>query len=156
MSMKALLVIALIGLLAVSVSFAASCSAETYSKVCSSCPFDKDGKVDKSCSDAYQASGTACVSIAYPIMAGKYAQGQCPEVDACADELRACNAQYSSGNDKEDCAEGSKSVCYAAADQCVQTAAIKCGEAEKQCPGSSAGLVLLLLGLGFVSLKGKA
>jgi hypothetical protein len=143
----------LIALLA-SFSFA-GCAAEAYSKTCASCSFDKDGKVDRSCSDGYKGSGTACVSASYPIMAGNYAQGKCPEVDACASELSSCNAQYSSGNDKTDCAEGSKSVCYSAADQCVQSAARKCGEIEKQCPGSSTSFILLLAGFGFVSLKAR-
>jgi hypothetical protein len=150
---KTIVIFVLAVLLSASLSFAASCSADSYRKVCSSCPFDKDGKVDQSCSGGYKASGTACVSASYPIMAGKYAQGQCPQVDVCAAELRACSSQYSSGNDKADCEEGSVAVCYAAADQCVQSAAAKCGEIEKQCPGSSATFILLLAGLGFVRFR---
>lgn len=135
-----------------SVSFA-GCALDAYSKACNSCSFDADGKIDQSCSGGYKAGGTACVSTSYPIMSGKYAQGQCPEVDACAAELSSCSAQYSSGNDKEDCQEGSVSVCYSAADQCVKQAAIKCGEVEKQCPGANAGFVVLFALLGFAKMK---
>lgn len=132
----------------------AGCAADAYSKTCASCKFDENGKVDQSCKNGYQSSGTTCVSVSYPIMAGKYAEGKCPAVDSCAEELRSCTAQYSSGNDKADCVEGSTSVCYSAADACVQTAAKSCGEIEKQCPGSSAMFILVLSGMAFVKLKG--
>lgn len=132
----------------------AGCAAEAYSKTCNSCSFDASGKVDSSCKSGYQSSGTSCVSISYPIMAGKYAEGKCPAVDSCAEELRSCTAQYSSGNDSEDCREGSTAVCYAAADECVKHAAVTCGEIEKPCQGSSAGFILLFAGLAFVKLRG--
>jgi hypothetical protein len=83
-------------------------------------------------------------------MAAKYADGKCPQVDGCASELSSCSAQYATGNDKADCQEGSVAVCYAAADQCMKQAAIKCGEIEPPCPGAGAGLVLLLVGIGFL------
>jgi hypothetical protein len=121
----------------------AGCASDAYSKTCGSCPFDQNGKVDQSCKSGYQSAGTTCVSTSYPIMAAKYAKGECPAVDACADELRACTAEYSTGNDKQDCLEGSTSVCYGAADACTSRAARQCGEIEAPCPGSSAGLILL-------------
>jgi hypothetical protein len=132
----------------------AGCASEAYSKTCASCAFDSNGKVDQSCKGGYQSSGTTCVSASYPIMSAQYAQGKCPQVDSCAEELRSCTAQYSSGNDKADCEEGSTAVCYSAADACVRSAATKCGEIEKQCPGSSAGFILLFAGLAFVKLRG--
>jgi len=131
----------------------ADCAADAYTKACSSCSFDANGKIDKSCQQGYQASGTACVSSGHPIMAGKYAAGQCPQVDACAEELSSCAAQYSSGNDKADCQEGSVAVCYSAADQCTGQAAAKCGEVENPCKAPAAILLLLLGAVGFVSMK---
>ncbi|MEW6749003.1 MAG: hypothetical protein AB1295_04825 [Candidatus Micrarchaeota archaeon] len=131
----------------------AGCALDAYNKACASCSFDDSGKIDRSCQQGYQASGTTCVSTSYPIMSGKYAAGECPKVDACASELRSCTAQYSSGNDREDCAEGSVSVCYAAADVCVRDAAVKCGEITQQCPGSSAGLILLVAGTLFFARR---
>lgn len=131
----------------------AGCASDAYAKACASCSFDGYGKIDQSCSGGYQSGGTACVSASYPIMAAQYAQGKCPQVDSCADELRSCTAQYNSGNDKADCQEGSIGICYAAADQCVKQAAVKCGEIEKQCPGSSASFILLFAGLGYVAIK---
>lgn len=84
------------------------------------------------------------VSAKYPVMPAAYAQGKCPQVDECTAELRSCTSQYSSGNDEEDCQEGSVSTCYSAADACTKQAAIKCGELQGQCPGSTATFVLLI------------
>ncbi|MCI0504008.1 hypothetical protein L0Y65_04820 [Candidatus Micrarchaeota archaeon] len=148
------LLVVSVGILALLAGWAfAGCASDAYSKTCASCPFDENGKVDQSCKSGYQSSGTTCVSTSYPIMSAQYAQGKCPAVDGCADELRSCTAQYSSGNDKEDCMEGSASVCYSAADQCVKRAAISCGEIEKPCPGSAATFILLFAGLAFVKLR---
>jgi hypothetical protein len=87
-------------------------------------------------------------------MSAQYAAGKCPQVDACAAELNSCAAQYSSGNDRADCQEGSVAVCYAAADSCVSSAARACGEIEQQCPGSSAAFLLLFLGIGALKIRG--
>lgn len=151
--MRPHITVILLGLFALGGIAWAGCASDAYAKTCSSCPFDADGKVDQSCKSGYQSSGTTCVSASYPIMSAQYAQGKCPAVDACADELRSCTAQYSSGNDKEDCMEGSAAVCYSAADQCVKRAAISCGEIEKPCPGSAATFILLLCGALFVRLR---
>jgi len=146
------LVVAMALLSLIGVSFA-GCAQDAYNKACNSCSFDANGKIDKSCQGGYQSSGTTCVSTSYPIMAGQYASGKCPQVDACAAELQSCTSQYGSGNDKNDCQEGSMAVCYGAADECVKQAATKCGEIEKQCPGSSAAFVLLFAGFIFVKLR---
>jgi len=74
-------------------------------------------------------------------------------VDVCAADLRSCSAQYGSGDDKADCQEGSLGVCYASADECMKKAAIKCGEIENSCPGSSTAFVLLFAGLAFVRIR---
>ncbi|MFH1222333.1 MAG: hypothetical protein V1492_04585 [Candidatus Micrarchaeota archaeon] len=144
----------LIGILIAAGLVTAGCAASAYTKTCASCQFDANGKVDSACSGGYKASGTACVSSSYPIMSAKYAAGQCPAVDSCASELQSCAAQYSSGNDKADCQEGSVAVCYSAADSCVKSAAIKCGEVEKQCGTPELILLLTGLGLAFVKIKG--
>ena len=143
----------LAGFLLVAGVVSAGCASDAYAKACSSCSFDKDGKIDQSCSKGFQDSGTACVSTTYPIMAAKYAQGKCPDVDTCAQDLQACTAQFGSGDDKADCAEGSVGSCYATADSCVKSAAIKCGEMEKQCPGSTATFVLIFGGIAFIRIR---
>jgi len=150
--MRAMIFMLVLGLL-ISHSFA-GCAQDSYRKACASCPFDENGKIDKSCQSGYQSSGTACVSTSYPIMSAAYTAGKCPQVDSCAAELSSCTAQYSSGNDKADCQEGSTAVCYAAADQCVRSAARACGEIEKQCPGSAATFIALFAGLGILRMKG--
>jgi hypothetical protein len=136
-----------------SLAFSSSCAADAYNKACTSCSFDANGKIDQTCSGGYKASGTACVSTSYPIMAGKYASGGCPAVDECAGELTSCVAQYSSGNDKADCQEGSVAVCYASADECTKQAAIKCGEVEQQCNKPAIMLLVILAGAVFFSRK---
>lgn len=140
-----------LGIVLLSGIASAGCASDSYSKACASCSFDADGKMDKECYNGYQASGTACVSASFPIAAAKYAQGQCPQIDQCAAELSQCKAQYATGNDKADCEEGTVSVCFSAADSCVNKAVVACG--ENPCPATSAGLVLLLVGVGFVSLR---
>lgn len=129
--------------------FAATCSADSYSKACASCPFDGQGKMDQPCYQGFQAGGTACVASSYPLAAAKYAKGECPEIDACASELSSCKSQYSTGDDKADCNEGSTSVCFSAADQCVQKAVAKC-EGVQACPAPT-GLILLVLGGAFLA-----
>jgi hypothetical protein len=116
---------------------AAGCSAKAYADACAQCSFDASGKMDKSCFDAKKAAGIACTSTTYPIMSANYARGECPAVDNCASELSSCTAQYGSGDDKADCAEGSMAVCFAASDTCVKEAAGKCGEVTNMCTGSS-------------------
>ncbi len=132
--------------------FAADCAASAYRNSCANCKFDASGKMDQSCSGGYKSSGITCTSTSYPIMSGKYAAGECPQVDGCASELSSCVAQYSSGNDKADCEEGSVSVCYAASDSCVRSAAVKCGEVENPC-GGTALILLGLLGTAFIAKR---
>lgn len=145
--MKTIFVVMLFGLL-VGSSFAASCAADAYRKSCAQCSFDASGKMDRSCSDGFRGSGITCTSTTYPIMSGKYAAGQCPQVDACAEELRSCTAQYASGDERADCQEGSVAVCYAAADQCTSSAARACGEVE-QCGAPAFVLMGMLALAGF-------
>lgn len=145
---KMILIVSLLLLISLALVYpATSCSADAYRRACATCPFDKSGKIDRSCMDGFRASGIACVSSSYPIMSAKYSAGECPAVDACASELQSCVAHYSTGNDKADCQEGSVSVCYTASDHCVAKAAINCGEIEKDCPGSSLGLIIMVLAI---------
>jgi hypothetical protein len=130
--------------------FAATCAADAYRKSCASCQFDnKTGKMDTECYKGYQSGGTSCVATSYPIAAGLYAQGKCPGIDACASEMTSCKSQYASGNDKADCAEGSVGVCFAAADECVKKAVIKCENPQGGCPAPS-GLIMLVIGAVFL------
>lgn len=145
-------VVALAFLALAGASFA-GCATESYQKACASCQFDANGKIDKSCQSGYQSSGTACVSTSYPVMAAKYAEGKCPQVDDCASELRSCTAQYSTGDDKADCAEGSVAVCYSAADVCTNSAAAKCSDIENPCKAPAAVLVMLFAGLAFIRIR---
>ncbi|NYZ60336.1 hypothetical protein H0O01_01410 [Candidatus Micrarchaeota archaeon] len=146
--MKKMLVLALFGLL-IGASFAANCAADAYRKSCASCSFDANGKMDRSCSDGFRSSGISCTSTSYPIMSGKYAAGQCTQVDECASELSSCVAQYATGDERADCQEGSVAVCYSAADECTKKAAITCGEVQSPCGAPSFILIGMLALAGF-------
>ena len=129
------------------------CAARAYSEACSSCSFDASGQMDQSCYAGKRASGTACVSTTYPIMAGKYAAGNCSMLDDCTSELNSCINQYKSGNDRADCQEGSVAVCFASADVCTKQAATKCSDIQNPCGGTSS---LILLGVAALVLVGLA
>ena len=131
----------------------AGCASESYAKACTSCSFDAQGKIDQSCMDGYKTSGTACVSTSYPIMAAKYSAGNCSQVDQCASELQSCVNQYSTGNDSDDCKEGSVAICYASADECTRSAASECGEIQNVCKPPAAMVLLVLAGALFYSRR---
>lgn len=132
-----------VGLLVFAGMLHAGCAEDAYHKACGACSFDSQGKIDQSCSNGYQASGTACVSSSYPIAAAQYAQGKCPGIDACASQLTACKAQMTSGNDSQDCNEGVMAQCFHEADTCVTKAAADCGE-KIPCINAPAAFVLLV------------
>jgi len=142
---------ALLALLVLSGSaFAMTCAADAYSRSCAGCSFDSNGKIDQKCYQEKKSAGIACVSSSHAIASAAYAAGKCPGIDACASELQSCQAQYSSGNDKADCAEGSVSVCFSASDHCVDRAAAECGEKPPSCTGAPALIMLVFAGIGFV------
>lgn len=135
--------ILLIGLLVSAGVLHAGCALDAYNKACGACSFDANGKIDQSCSGGYQASGTACVSSAYPTAAAKYAAGKCPGIDACTSQLTSCKAQMTSGNDSQDCQEGVMAQCFKEADTCVTKAAADCGE-KIPCINAPAAFVLVV------------
>jgi hypothetical protein len=126
-----------------------TCAADAYARSCAGCSFGENGKIDQQCYQEKKNAGIACVSASHAIATAAYAQGKCPGIDACAEELRACQAQYGTGNDKADCAEGSASTCFAASDRCVDKAALECGEKPPEC-AAPAGLIMLVVGMAFV------
>jgi len=133
-------------LLIAQVAYADSgCSAKAYQSACSQCSFDANNKMDQNCLQQQKSGALACVSTTYPIMSASYAKGECSAVDDCAAELASCVAQYSTGDDKADCQEGSVAICYSAADACTKSAAKKCGEIENFC--AAPGLILGVVGL---------
>lgn len=151
--MKKMVLLSALVLLALGSVVFAGCATDAYQKACSNCKFDSQGKMDQSCYQGYQASGTACVSAQYPVMSAAYAGGKCPQVDACASTLQSCTSAISSGNDSEDCQGGVKAQCFHDADTCVMHAAMDCGEKVSMCAPSS--FLLLFLGLGVVLVNSK-
>lgn len=131
-----------------------TCSADAYRNSCAQCTFDANGKIDQKCYQEKKSAGIGCVSTSHAIASAAYAQGKCPGIDTCASQLQACQAQAGTGNDKADCAEGSVSVCFAAADNCVDSAARECGEKPPECKGP-AGLIMLIVGLAFAGFARK-
>jgi hypothetical protein len=67
-------------------------------------------------------------------------------VQHCIDALNSCVARYKSGNDKEDCQDGSVSVCFAASDLCMERAAGQCEGIQNPCGSAPA-----LIGLGGIA-----
>jgi hypothetical protein len=132
-------VLALIALVSVS---SAGCAATAYQQACRMCNFDAQGKMNQTCFQGYQTSGTACVSTSYPVAAAKYAAGQCPEIDKCTNTLQTCKASVTSGNDSQDCQEGLVAQCFQDADKCMAGAAVDCGD-KNPCASAPAGVVLL-------------
>lgn len=127
----------------------AGCGSEAYARACSSCSFDANGKMETSCYNGIKTSAISCYTTAYPVTYANYTQGKCPEVDDCISELESCKAQYTSGNDREDCREGSVGVCFASADACMSRTAAKCEGVQNPCGGTTS-FILLLLGTGAV------
>ena len=130
-----------------------TCAADAYRNSCSGCSFDANGKMNQSCYQEKKAGGIACVSAAHVIASAEYAAGKCPGIDACASDLQECQAHVASGNEKEDCAEGSMATCFAISDTCVDKAALDCGEKPPDCKAPAA---LIMLVVGFVFLGGFA
>jgi len=135
----------LLGLLFIAGIVSAGCAEDAYLKACSSCPFDENGKMDKSCYESYQQSGISCIAASYPIAAAKHAKGECPQIDTCSEKLRECISAYpgSDFTDKEKC-EGGMSTCFKEADLCVHKAAVKCGE-EIPSPCQSSFILIFLV-----------
>ena len=132
---------------------AAGCSSNAYSQACSSCSFDSGGKMDQSCYSVRQAAGTACLTSTFPVAYAQYSAGNCSGIDECITELNSCKAQYSSGNDREDCREGSVGVCFSSADVCVSSAAAKCNPGAVSLCATPSAFILAgaLAALGFAS-----
>lgn len=131
----------------------AGCAAVGYQNACNFCSFNSQGKIEQQCYESYKTAGTTCTGAQYPITSAKYANGKCPQVDGCISELDSCTTQYRTGNDEEDCKEGSLAVCFAAADECMKQAAVTCGEIQSPCPGSGAAFVLLFGMFGFLKIR---
>ena len=131
------------------IAFAGDCSINAYRASCSQCKFDSAGKIDSDCAKAQQAAGTACLTTSNPLLAKAYAEGKCPQIDACISELNSCKTEYSTKNDSFDCKEGSVSTCYTGADQCVVSAGAKCAP-PPECKAPT-GLILLVVGAVFLS-----
>jgi hypothetical protein len=153
---KTILIGTLIALLLLSgAAFAGmTCSADAYRNSCAGCAFDANGKIDQKCYQEKKSAGIACVSASHAIASAAYAAGKCPGIDTCASQLQSCQAQMSSGNDSADCKEGSMNTCFAAADICVDSASLECGERPTECKAPGA-LIMLVVGLTFVGFARK-
>jgi len=124
MQLKLLL---LIGILVCGVSYGAGCSFSSYSDACQYCKFDSRGNMNKTCYDKYIADGKTCIAVNHPILASKYKEGKCPQVDTCASQLDSCKSLVSVGNDSKDCYNPLVQECFTEADQCIDEAVDKCG-----------------------------
>ena len=84
--------------------------------------------MNQTCYEKYQEEGKTCIAINHPILASKYDEGKCPQMDTCASELDSCKSTYETGNDSADCKNFLVEACFKASDQCVAKAVQECGE----------------------------
>jgi hypothetical protein len=127
--------ILLIALLVCGAAYASTCSYDAFMQACHSCTFDASGKMNQSCYEQYQQSGQSCVAVTYPVLAGVYKAGKCPQVDTCASELQSCKSIYETGNDSADCNNPQIEECFIQSDVCVDKAASACaGVSLSSCP----------------------
>ncbi len=104
----------------------ASCSADSFREACANCQFDANGKMNEECWKGYQQNGVGCIAKEYPATSVVYSQGNCPEIDRCASQLKACVSASPTFSDKEDCSNTEVRDCYWYSDQCVKEAQYKC------------------------------
>jgi hypothetical protein len=117
-----------------SLSFAATCAADSYSSSCSKCSFDSTGKMNKACYDEQQNSGLECLFTTYPVQSSEYKLGMCPGIDTCVERLTACKERLTAGNDSADCKAGNVLRCFVQSDACVEAATADCGKPPPEQP----------------------
>ena len=117
----------LIGILLCGVTYGSACSLGSYEDACKNCKFDNLGKMNETCYNKYMASGKTCIAVSHPILASKYKEGKCPQMDTCASELEACKRGVETGNDSTDCNNFLVEACFKESDQCVAKAVEDCG-----------------------------
>jgi len=110
----------------VGVSALQQCSTQAYTRQCTECGFDSNGKSNQACQDMHQNKGKACVGTTYPGASAKYALGMCPAVDACVNQLKGCVALKCPGSDLDDCKSFACRSCFEESDRCIARAAKDC------------------------------
>jgi len=130
----------------------AGCAQDAYIKACEHCHFDENGKMDKSCYDSYQQGGVSCIATNFPIATAKHAAGQCPQIDRCTEQLKACVAEFNDYTDKEKC-NGLTFACFRDADHCIASASLECGEKVEMQPCQAAMFLIFSV---FVMFAGSS
>ncbi len=149
------IIFAVLALIVMASLSSAGCATTAYQQACTLCNFDAQGKINQTCSQQYQESGTACVSAQYPVASAAFAAGKCPGIQTCADTLQTCKAAIASGNDSEDCQGGVMTQCFKDADLCVAKAAADCGD-KVPCINAPASFVLLAATMFFYGKQKKS
>jgi hypothetical protein len=108
------------------IAYALDCATNAYVKSCDDCGFNASGAMYPACYTFYQEWGKKCIAEKRPLLASAYNNGQCPQVDACSQELQSCKSAASTGNDKQDCLNPLVGTCFTAADACVAKADAQC------------------------------
>ncbi|HID45610.1 MAG TPA: hypothetical protein EYP34_07645 [Chromatiaceae bacterium] len=111
-----------------------TCAYESFTKACSNCPFDANGKMDEKCFKGYESSGTTCLAKTYPGMSLSYTFGSCPQMDECVERLSACKEARKSGSDAVDCNNAEMIECFRMGDRCADAADEVCtgGKTEEE------------------------
>jgi len=131
MAAKDILLIGMVFLFLSGISFA-GCSYDSFKAACDDCTFDAYGKMDQSCWQGYQSSGTTCLGKKYPMMSAKYMMGDCPQVDECAAKLAACKDANNPGSNLLECKNSATLNCFTMGDACVEAANKICAEGKSE------------------------
>jgi hypothetical protein len=137
------------------IAYAMDCATSAYVDSCNKCTFNASGTMNQVCYDYWQSYGKRCIAEKRPMLASAYSNGKCPEVDACAQELKSCKSAVSTGNDQQDCLNPLVGTCFTDADACVAKAENTCDaglgmtldEAINWCPFPIFMVFLLAAGL---------
>ena len=108
------------------IAYAMDCATSAYVTSCNRCSFNASGAMNETCYNSYQEYGKRCIAEKRPLLASAYSHGQCPQVDACSQELKSCKNAASTGNDQQDCLNPLVGTCFTDADACVAKADRDC------------------------------
>lgn len=110
----------------------ATCGMDAFRGSCQQCTFDANGKMDKACWSTYEEGVKTCLAGAYPVMAGKYYFGGCPQLDTCVQRVQACKAMYTTNSDAKDCNSPAIISCTEMGDICAEAANKVCADGENE------------------------
>jgi hypothetical protein len=131
--MRQIFIFMIVCLAMMGVVSAATVSIDSYSKSCTQCTFDANGKMDQKCWQEIQDGAKTDLALAYPSMSFQYQfGGGCAPLDQCVAALQTCKSLHTSGNDQTDCYHNRLTHCFRSADKCAEAANKICAEGKSE------------------------